>query len=383
MSEQKTSTDGLMKIGELAKAANVNVSTLKFYVKEELIRPALKTGRNMSWYSPDCVATIRAIRMLQRERFYPLSVIKHLLSSSGAGSPPELALLDAIHKVDYRTTGDAVPLSEAARRTRLTTEQIRTLLSRGIISGTKIGRKQLFTAYDISIMGLIRRRMEAGIPFEQSASAFEIYSEALCGAVQEDIRSFIDQAIVDPAFSAEEGAKRIRISDETLDNFIDMKRRELNRIYGSEYLELLYGFGDVLRGVPGRLAEFFSREGLPEAAAMSLVNDGLPTGMDNLDACVKRFNSLVSARESDISCCISKCAANRDYFAALDPEGTELPLCAHCFKVSWLCTAPSVLRCTDIAAKAFDGLLSFILAAYPEKGEAMFDKLRALLTDQY
>lgn len=44
MSEQKTSTDGLMKIGELAKAANVNVSTLKFYVKEELIRPALKTG---------------------------------------------------------------------------------------------------------------------------------------------------------------------------------------------------------------------------------------------------------------------------------------------------------------------------------------------------
>ena len=174
MSEQKTSTDGLMKIGELAKAANVNVSTLKFYVKEELIRPALKTGRNMSWYSPDCVATIRAIRMLQRERFYPLSVIKHLLSSSGAGSPPELALLDAIHKVDYRTTGDAVPLSEAARRTRLTTEQIRTLLSRGIISGTKIGRKQLFTAYDISIMGLIRRRMEAGIPFEQSASAFEI-----------------------------------------------------------------------------------------------------------------------------------------------------------------------------------------------------------------
>ena len=107
MSEQKTSTDGLMKIGELAKAANVNVSTLKFYVKEELIRPALKTGRNMSWYSPDCVATIRAIRMLQRERFYPLSVIKHLLSSSGAGSPPELALLDAIHKVDYRTTGDA------------------------------------------------------------------------------------------------------------------------------------------------------------------------------------------------------------------------------------------------------------------------------------
>lgn len=383
MSEQKTSTDGLMKIGELAKAANVNVSTLKFYVKEGLIRPALKTGRNMSWYSPDCVATIRAIRMLQRERFYPLSVIKHLLSSSGAGSPPELALLDAIHKVDYRTTGDAVPLSEAARRTRLTPEQIRTLLSRGIIGGIRSGRRQLFTAYDISIMGLIFRRMEAGIPFEQSVAAFEIYSEALCGAVQEDIRSFIDQAIVNPDFSAEEGAKRIRISDETLDSFIDLKRRELNRIYGSEYLDLLYGFGDALRGVPAGLAGLFARDGLPEAAAMSLISEGKPTGMESLDVCARRFASLFSAKESDISCCISKCAADRDYFAALDPDEIELPLCAHCLKASWLCAAPSVLRCTDIAAKALDELHGFMLSAYPQRGEAMFGALRALLIELY
>ena len=98
--------------------------------------------------------------------------------------------------------------------------------------------------------------MEAGIPFEQSASAFEIYSEALCGAVQEDIRSFIDQAIVDPAFSAEEGAKRIRISDETLDNFIDLKRRELNRIYGSEYLELLYALAMYCAVFPAALQSF-------------------------------------------------------------------------------------------------------------------------------
>ena len=63
MSEQKTSTDGLMKIGELAKAANVNVSTLKFYVKEELIRPALKTGRNMAYYDRSCISAIGTIRI--------------------------------------------------------------------------------------------------------------------------------------------------------------------------------------------------------------------------------------------------------------------------------------------------------------------------------
>lgn len=41
-------------------------------------------------------------RMLQKERFYPLSVIKRLLETSSAGAM-ELELLDAIHKVDYQS----------------------------------------------------------------------------------------------------------------------------------------------------------------------------------------------------------------------------------------------------------------------------------------
>ena len=49
---KKEQTAGLMKAGELAKAAGVSVSTVKFYAKEGLIRASLKTGRNMAYYDP-------------------------------------------------------------------------------------------------------------------------------------------------------------------------------------------------------------------------------------------------------------------------------------------------------------------------------------------
>ena len=91
--------ENLLRIGELAKEAGVSVTTVKFYVKEGLIRPACKTGRNMAYYDRACINAIGVIRKLQRERYYPLSVIKRLMASAPV-EQVELELLDAIHKVD-------------------------------------------------------------------------------------------------------------------------------------------------------------------------------------------------------------------------------------------------------------------------------------------
>ena len=72
---KKNATTDLLKIGDLAKATNTNVSTIKFYVKEGLIQPACKTGPNMAYYSADCIARVQLIKSLQKEHYYPLSVI--------------------------------------------------------------------------------------------------------------------------------------------------------------------------------------------------------------------------------------------------------------------------------------------------------------------
>ena len=109
----------LLRIGELAKEAGVSLTTVKFYAKEGLIRPARKTGRNMAYYDRACVNTIATIRRLQRERYYPLSVIKRLMESAPV-EQVELELLDAIHKADAPDPGERLPLAEAARRSGLT-----------------------------------------------------------------------------------------------------------------------------------------------------------------------------------------------------------------------------------------------------------------------
>ena len=75
----KSETRGLLKISELARASDVSVSTLKFYVKEGLIPIAKKTKRNMAYYHPDCIKSVRLIKYLQKNRYYPLAVIKRLL----------------------------------------------------------------------------------------------------------------------------------------------------------------------------------------------------------------------------------------------------------------------------------------------------------------
>ena len=216
MKEEKTA--GLVKIGELAKVTGVSVSTLKFYVKEGLLEPKCKTGKNMSWYDPACADTIRTIRALQKERFYPLSVIKELLK--GGQGEREMALLDAIHKVDYRSDNTLLGLGEAVRRSRLSAQEITRLSEAGLISVGAGGSRPVYTQTDLSVMSLVRRRMDAGIPFEQTLLSFGIYATALNSAVRAEVSAFISGAILSPGFTAEMGTRLIRVSDETLDAFV-------------------------------------------------------------------------------------------------------------------------------------------------------------------
>jgi DNA-binding transcriptional MerR regulator len=88
-------TDRLVKIGELARRANVPVATVKHYVREGLIRARRKTGRTMCWYDPALVERLQAIKELQQQQFLPLDVIRESIDRQG-GAPDDLAAADAI-----------------------------------------------------------------------------------------------------------------------------------------------------------------------------------------------------------------------------------------------------------------------------------------------
>ena len=340
--------EGLLKIGELAKAAGVSVSTVKFYVKEGLIRPACKTGRNMAYYDPACAATIGMIRMLQKERFYPLSVIKRLLETSSAGAM-ELELLDAIHKVDYQSAGELVPQAEAARQTRLNAAQITALADAGVLAPKRDGRKKLYTTTDLSVMALVRRRLDAGIPFEQSVRSFGIYERALQDAVRADVDAMA-AALMVPDFTAEAGAQMIRTSDETLDAFVALRRKALNREYGSRRLEDLDAFAAALKLALGQTAQCFDDCGMAvEASLCSRILAGEPTGLEPLDQAAEQFWGF--ARDADIAKCIAASVRSRAYFTALAPSGAGAAV-ACCLKALWLSLAPEILDCAAAAETA-------------------------------
>ncbi len=58
-----------MTIGELARSAGVNDSTVRFYERRGLLRPSGRTTGNYRHYAPDAISRLRFIRAAQASGF--------------------------------------------------------------------------------------------------------------------------------------------------------------------------------------------------------------------------------------------------------------------------------------------------------------------------
>jgi DNA-binding transcriptional MerR regulator len=73
----------LLKAGELAKKADVLVSTIRFYTKEGLLKAAAYSPGKYNLYNEfDSLESLKKIKILQKKR-YTLEEIKERLSSNG------------------------------------------------------------------------------------------------------------------------------------------------------------------------------------------------------------------------------------------------------------------------------------------------------------
>lgn len=366
MRQKKPDLSGLMKVGALAKAAGVSVSTVKFYVKEGMVRPACKTGRNMAYYDPAAVEIIRQIRSLQKERYYPLSVIKSLLER-GDVQATDLALLDAIHKVDAHSAGEPVPAAEALRRCGLSTTQAAALAEAGLVKPQGTSRRQSYAQEDLAVMELVARRLAAGIPFQQSVRSLAIYQQALDQAAQADVDSFVAGAFMAQDFTAETGANMIRVSDETLDAFIAIRRKERNRFYGSQRLEDLERFKRRLMQATDVVYTALGEAGFNDAAQLwAAAGRREATGSAMLDQAVGYYWAFTRDASGNIPRGIAESLRARRYYFDFVPAGTGLEmLVAWLLKCAWLTLAPEILDCRQAAGAAWEAFLPWIRKACP------------------
>jgi len=352
--------NGLLKIGELAKASGTSLSTLKYYVKEGLIEIAKKIGRNMAYYHPDSVRRVLLIKSLQKEKYYPLSVIKHLLER-GEPSLPELELYDAIHKVERTGTSRRLTLQTALRETGITRAQIEALEAAGVIAPVVWENKKVYRETDCRIMRLVKRREQAGLPFGQTLKAFAAYERGLSGAEMADVDAIISDAIVPEGPSTGEIVQMIRVSDETLDEFVSLRRYELNRIFGSRHIDdigrLSAQLKAYLKVVCDALA-VFNAPALCSLCSSALKGQNME-GDGAVAEALREYAAVIGLTKEGLAQSISVCNKANHFFDSLRPGLSEHPehLLLHALRTGWYFLAPDVLLChkhIDKAIKEFE-----------------------------
>ena len=223
---EKNHKNGL-RARDLAKLAGVSPATIKHYVNEGLIPKPLKTGKTMAYYDEACVARIKLIKKLQKEKFLPLDVIKRALDS-GSAYEEELELGQAILK-SHRHPKDTKQVSEGRieKHTGYPLNKIRLLEQQSIVLPTIRDGGKYYDAIDCGIIEIMKRREELGLPFDHSIETIKLYRDAMLDAVEGDIRLFAQQILGD--VSTKQAVKFLTEVDDLLDNFVVLTRQKMLR----------------------------------------------------------------------------------------------------------------------------------------------------------
>jgi DNA-binding transcriptional MerR regulator len=178
---KEKSISGLMKIGGVAKAAGVSISTIHYYVQERLLEPPVKTSRNMAYYEPQAVEEIKLIQELQTKKFLPLSAIKLILKAKREGQDINhisdmKAFMEEIfqpgkNEVSYKS----VSLSELTTAAALPESSIKDLEKKGLIVPIKTKHGTAYSYIDILIAQTVKKLTDYGLQL----SDLDIFGEQI------------------------------------------------------------------------------------------------------------------------------------------------------------------------------------------------------------
>jgi DNA-binding transcriptional MerR regulator len=202
------STNGLLKMSELAERSGVSSGTIKHYLREGLLGDGdeiVRTSRNMAYYPAAFVERLRLIKRLQEDRFLPLRVIRTMLHEDPQRAQALVDLEDLIlERALARAEHHRVTPAEIARRYDLPQKMLDRLSELGVLTPTEEG----YDPDDVHIIDTMARFRAGGFDEQLGFTVYETlrYKEALEPLVQEEIRTLLDRLAgqdVDPDRAAE------------------------------------------------------------------------------------------------------------------------------------------------------------------------------------
>jgi DNA-binding transcriptional MerR regulator len=176
-----------IKISELERITGVPQSTIRYYVKEGILPQPTKVNKSMAYYDESCVERIALVRELQEKKYYPLSVIKNIISriDNGISLTSLLSLEDAIFRPRGEGEQRFLSRAEFLDATGIDEELLDTAEKLNIIIPFNKGGDKPYNQEDVIFAkGIIRGSSELGIDVRE----ISFYVEHGQKIVEEELR---------------------------------------------------------------------------------------------------------------------------------------------------------------------------------------------------
>jgi DNA-binding transcriptional MerR regulator len=211
-----TGPDGLLRIGELAKASGVPVPTIKHYLREGLLPEPVKTSRNMAYYPPEFVERIQLIKRLQEARFMPLKAIKTVLDEDPERAAAMLELEDRILDRALAAERSRTPAREVRERYGVPAEVLDRLSELGVLSPNTRG----YSPSDVQIIEAISRFRAGGYDEQIGFTVYDTlrYKTALEELVSQEVEMVMSRLA--PEFPLERVIEMLEAGAEPLRDLI-------------------------------------------------------------------------------------------------------------------------------------------------------------------
>lgn len=189
-------TDGMLKMSELAERSGVSAGTIKHYLREGLLgseSDVLRTSRNMAYYPAEFVERVRLIKRLQEERFMPLRVIREVMTDDPERAARVVELEDRILERALANAEDNRRVSRRAvqQQYHVPRNVLERLAQIGVLTPSQRG----YDRDDVKIIEAIASFRAGGY---EEALGFTVYDtlryrKALEPLVEEEVRALLDR----------------------------------------------------------------------------------------------------------------------------------------------------------------------------------------------
>ncbi|MCB9728798.1 MAG: MerR family transcriptional regulator [Deltaproteobacteria bacterium] len=133
---------GQLRMSDLCRESGLDRQAIHFYIREGLLPPGEKAGRNMAFYKPSHLKRLRLIRKLQHERFLPLKAIKGVLDQTDEGfSDEQRAFLADLRgrmagelAPRAQADGEVIPLGPLLERTGVSEADFEQMVALGFVA---------------------------------------------------------------------------------------------------------------------------------------------------------------------------------------------------------------------------------------------------------